>query len=145
MVRRVSRRVHATSSRVAGGDDVAVARAAATSTGHFAVALGPGHLQKAGDAEALAQRRCAGRVIDVPVRDQHLAERRSGERFLDAVEVSALAGPGVDQRRDTAGNQPRPVAVAGDRPGVEREDRNGAFKRTPSAERKRNRGASAGR
>ena len=62
--------------------------------------------------------------------DQYLMEIRSCQRGADFREVSALACAGVNQGRDRAGDEPRPVAVAGDRPRVEREDRNRVQKNT---------------
>jgi hypothetical protein len=135
----VSGRVHGNELRVARGDGIPVANRRPLDR-PFGVALGPGTLQKASDAESLVQRRRTRGVVDMRVRDQHLMERRSGERVVDAIEVSSFTGPGVDQRRDPAWKEPRPVAVAVIGPGL-KANTGTAFKRTPSVERKRSRDA----
>jgi hypothetical protein len=71
-------------------------------------------------------------VIHVRVGHQHLRERAFAERPGDTIEVTRIAGARVNQRRDAAADQPGPVSVAGDRPGVARVDWNGIQKKTLS-------------
>jgi hypothetical protein len=114
---------------IAGGDDVAV-RDRRPVNRPFGVALTPWALEKTVDTEPVAQRWRPGRVINVPVRDEHLMESRPAQRLLDLVEVSAFSSSGVDERRQSASNEPGPVSVARNRPGVEREDRDRVQKNT---------------
>src|SRR5687767_9201641 len=114
--------MHGNELRVAGGDGLAVANRRPLDW-PCGVALAPGKLQKARHTEAPLQRWCARRVIDVRMRDQHLTQRGPCKRLVDAIEVRSLTGPCVDQRRHPAGNEPCPVAVTRDRPGIEGEDR----------------------
>ena len=69
-------------------------------------------------------------MIDVRVGDENLREPSPCQRLAQRVEVTRFADPGIDQRRDASRNQPCPVAVARDRPRVEREDWNGFQKNT---------------
>jgi hypothetical protein len=53
------------------------------------------------------------------VRDGDLREDLAFERLLHGGDVARIAGPRIDQRRQAAPDQPRPVAITGDRSRIE--------------------------
>ena len=53
------------------------------------------------------------------VRHQYLRQSCAGERLFNAIEMPGVSGAGVDERRHASRQEPRPVAVAGHRAGIE--------------------------
>ena len=58
-------------------------------------------------------------MIAVRMRDEDLGQRRPVERARERIEMPRVAGARVDERRHPSRHEPRPVAGAGDRAGVE--------------------------
>ena len=63
-------------------------------------------------------------MIGVAVRHEDLRQRCALERLLHGLEVPRLSSAGVDERRHTTPDQPRPIAVAGVGTRIERVNRN---------------------
>src|SRR5688500_17400868 len=105
--------------RVAGVDGVTVGERYPR-YGPLGVALGPWQLEETSVRKPLRERGCAGGVIHVRVGHQHLRERAFAERPGDLLEMTGIASTGINQRRHPAVDQPGPVPVTGDRPGVAR-------------------------
>ena len=70
-------------------------------------------------------------MVRVAVRHDDLRQRRTIERPLYRLEMPRLSSAGIDERRHTPTDQPRPIAVARVGTRIEGVNRNRLQKKTP--------------
>ena len=70
-------------------------------------------------------------MVRVAVRHDDLRQRRAIERPLYRLEMPRLSSAGIDERRHTPTDQPRPIAVARVGTRIERVNRNRLQKKMP--------------
>ena len=112
VIRRMPRRVQHGQRTVVGVDDRTVLEPGPRR--HRGSRIGHGNFVKRAAGQRCVDRRRAGHVIAVRVRDED--ERRAVRRGVgDRVEMRRVADAGIDQHRMPIANQVGPVAVAGHR------------------------------